>query len=302
MARTAYPIATQLQHSFTTPPKAYDIKFYSEYIDPVDDFNWDPEKIFFSFTFDEEELSNRSPAYEFLIEVENIDTGVIKNFVQLHDRSFYRFWQRQAEVYTESPIGDEIDLTEEAIVNARIIVTPINDFGDGEPSVFLLPFRDMVWTRSKDNRAEGTFSVLNNNWALVSDTPEDRVNRPKIIYLYLDVSESDVVSDRRLLSKPEWAYNSLTNYKTINLLTYRWLINDTQHRKLTKLGWTDSTTEEQEFITDLIQTMLPAYRDYMTNNNISADEPMMFKMAVENPRDNRDSVLIYLMKETRWQP
>ncbi len=302
MARVAYLKETQLKQSSTNPPKAFDIKYYSEYMDPSDDSHWESENIFFSFTFDEEESANRSPAYEFLIEIENLDTGVVKNFVQLYNEPFYRFWQRQAEMYTESPIGDEIDLTEEAVVNSRITVTPINDFGEGVKSIFLLPFKDLIWTRSKTNTADGTFSILNKNWSLYSPTPDDRKNRPKVMYIYLDVLESDIEKDRERLNEPEWAYDSLTNYKKINQLTYRWLVTDTQQKKLTITGWKDSTQEEQEFITDIVQTMLPAYRDYMTEYSIGMADPMMFKMGLENPSDNRDSIIIYLLKETRWRP
>ncbi len=302
MARDSYPPRYQIQQSFTRPPKAQDIRFYSEYDDPIDDFNWNPEKIFFSFTFFTKEEQERSPAYEYLIEIENLETGVVKNFVQLHDKPYYRFWQRQAEVYTESPVGDEIDLTEEAIVNSRITVTPVNDFGDGEKSIFLLPFKDMVWTRSKDNTAQETFAILNSNWNLFSEDPENRVNRPKIMYIYLDVPESDIELDRELLNTDPWFFDSLTDFKTINTRTFRWSVSDTSYRRLSKDGWKDADQEEQEFIIDLVQTMLPAYRDHVTTYGLTVSDPTMFKLAVENPRDSKDSVIIYLMKETRWRP
>ncbi len=302
MAREAKPNRTQIKQSFTNPPKAMDMRFYSEYEDPNDDFYWDPEKVLFGFTFYEDEDTDRSPAYEFLIEIENLDTGVVKNFVQLYNRPFYRFWQRQAELYTESPIGDEIDLTEEAIVNSRIVVTPTNDFGVGEKSTFILPFKDLVWTRSKDNVAHGTFSILNKNWNLFSEEPENRVNRPKTMYIYLDVSKENIVEDRIELNLPEWQFSSLTDYRTVNDRTYRWLVEDEGLSKLSQYGWHTGTEDEQTFIIDLIQTMLPSYRDFLTNNGLTLVTPHVFKMAVENPRDNRDTIIIYLMKGSRWRP
>ncbi len=301
MARNSYPPSVLIQQSFTPPPKAQDIKFYSGYMDPIDDFIWDPEFINFSFTFFEEDKV-LSEAYEFLIEIQNVDTGVIKSFVQLADKSYYEFWQRQAEVYTESPIGDEIDLTEEAIVNSRIIVTPINDFGDGAKSVFFLPFKDVVWTRAKDNHAQETFAVLNTNWSLFSKDPFNRRNRPKIMYIYLDVSEGLIERDREILSEPEWQYDSLTDSKTINDQTYRWSVKEDEYRLLTEDGWRDSTADEQTFIIDLVQTMLPAYRNYMSSRGLVVDKPHMFKMGVENPQDNKDSILIYLLKGITWRP
>ncbi len=301
--RKAYPPTPQVQQSVTAPPKAYDMKFYSEYVDPEDDFNWNPEKILFSFTFGEEDAEARSPAYEFLIEIENLDTGVVKSFVQLADVSVYRFWQRQAEVYTLSPDNpeDEIDLLEESIVNSRIIVTPINDFGDGLKSTFILPFRDLTWTRSKDNVAEGTFSVMNTNWHLFSEDPDNRINRPKTMYIYLDVDESDIELDRLKLNREEYSYDSLTDYKTINNATYRWSVSGLDYRKLSKDGWGDMNQEEKEFIVDLVQTMLPYYRNYITKEALLTDDDVVFKMAIENPDDNRDSIIIYLMKGTRWK-
>ncbi len=301
MSRESFPPEEHLKRSSTNPPKIYDMKYYSEYIDPNDDFNWNPEKVLFSFTFSQTDSMMRSPAYEFLIEIENLDTGVIKSFVQLADVYAYRFWQRQAEFYTESPESDEIDLLTESIVNSRIVVTPINDFGNGPTSTFVLPFRDLIWTRSKDNIAEGTFSVMNTNWDLFSVTPRLRLNRPKIMYIYLDVPEEDILADRILLGQPEWSFDSLSDSGQINSLTYRWSINNNTHKVLRTDGWFDQTQEEKTFLIDLIQTMLPAWRDYLTRKELAFSDGSIFKMGIENPYDNRDTILIYLMKGTRWQ-
>ncbi len=301
MARESFPPRSQRKRSFTTPPKAQDIKFYSEYVDPIDDFNWDPEKVLFGFTFYDQEQQDRSPAYQFLIEIENMDTGVIKNFVQLYNKPYYRFWQRQAETYTESPPEEEIDLAEEAIVNGKITVVPVNDFGPGETSVFFLPFRDLVWTRAKDNQAQQTFAVLKSNWHLYSETPEERNHRSKIMYIYLDVSENLIELDRTKLSQPEWYFDSLTDYKIINDRAYRWLVQGSEYKRLDRNGWHTSTQEEEQYITDLVQTMLPSYREHLIANELTPADPFVFKMAVENPQDNKDTIIIYLMKETRWQ-
>ncbi len=305
MSRKNYLPAVVNQRSYTNPPQAMDIKYYSVYVDPNDDFQWDPEFVNFSFTFfdtSDINVDDRSAPYEFQIEIENIDTGVIKNFVQLYNQPYYTFWQRQAEVYTESPIGDEIDLTEEAIVNSRVTVTPVNDFGIGEKSVFFLPFKDLVWTRSKDNKGMETFSVLDRNWSLFSEKPLERENRPKIVYIYLDVSEEDIQKDVVKLSLPKWQFTSLTDSKTINKRTFRWRVTDLGHRRLSRFGWRDSTEDETQFITDLIQTMLPAYRDYVTRKQIDTRDPHIFKIAIENPEDNKDTILIYLMKGAQWAP
>ncbi len=302
--RDSYPPQQQRKQATTLPPKIFDIKYYSEYTDPNDSWYQLVENILFSFTFDQKDQEgpeSKSPAYEFLIEIENLNTGVVKNFIQLFDAPYYRFWQRQAEVYTESPMGSEIDLATESVVNSRITVRPINDYGYGITSTFILPFKDLVWTRSKTNQEEGTFSILNSNWGLFSDTPEDRNNRPKIMYIYLDVPEEVIDIDRKRLSTPKWAFDSLTDSTEINNATYRWSVSGTDYRKLSNTGWRDMDSEEQQFIIDLIQTMLPEYRTYMTDYQLAADESMIFKMAVENPRDNRDTIIIYLMKGKPWE-
>ncbi len=303
MARKLYLPKTQRKRAFTLPPKIYDMKYYSEYSDDNSYF-WNVDPILFSFTFDIEDR-DLSPAYEYLIEIENLDTGVKKSFVQLQDAPFYRFWERQPEVYTESPLGgDEIELEKEAIVNSRVVITPVNEIGEGPQSVFFLPFKDLVWTRSKYDKGEYlTFSYLKKNWKFFSETPNIRANRPKIMYIYLDTPESDIVDDRVFLNHPQWAYDSLTNYKLINNATFRWLVpEEGQHRKLTKDGWRNSTQEEQVFITELVQTMLPHYRAHVATNDLEFRDPFVFKMAVENPTDAHDTIIIYLIKKTRWRP
>ncbi len=300
--RTSYPPRPNLSAATTTPPKVYDLKFYSEYMDPEDDFHWNQDKILFSFTFDEEESETKSPAYEFLISMTDLDTGVKKCFVQKADTDIYRFWQRQAEAYTESPLDETIDISASSIVNSKITVIPINDFGEGKESVFFLPFKDLVWTRAKSNSSEGTFNILKKYWHLYSEEPEKRLNRPKVLYIYLDTPPEDIEEDVIKLSSEEYSYETLSNYKNINQKTFRYSVSGDEFLYLTDSGWLEMTKERKEFVTDLIQTMLPAYRDFITGAELNMAEPNMFKMAVENPRDNRDTVIIYLIKGQRWRP
>ncbi len=262
--RKAFTTKKQVNVSNTNPPKIYDMKFYSEYVDPEDDKYWAAEKILYSFTFDSKD-NVRSQSEIFLVELEDLDTGERRSAIQLADKSYYRLWQRQDE---DSEDEETQVNTSNFIINSRVTITPINDFGEGEVSTFLLPFKDLVWTRAKDNTEE-TFSVLNDNWDLFSEDPDNRCNRSKIMYIYLDVPESDIELDRIKLSRPEQRFTCLpgSDYKTINKKTYRWSVTNDGFRKLTKLGWSDSTQDEQTFITNLVQSMLPAYRTFLTRND-----------------------------------
>ncbi len=295
MARAVYPPAHQLTKDWTSPPKIQDMKFYQEYEDTEDDRFWPPDKILYGFVFYEDDYEDRSLPDLFLLEMENLDTGEVQSSTQIYNESVYRLWQRQDEHK-----DDSVD-TSGLIVNSRVTVTPVNDFGEGETSSFILPFKDLIWTRSKDNHGEETFGVLSQNWKLFSEEPNERENRSKVMYIYLDVPESDIELDRVLLGTEEWSFDSITDYKTVNERAYRWSVSDAGYRKLDRNGWANSTPEEQTFIVDIIQSMLPTYRDYLNQYSIAMDEPHVFKMAIENPTDNRDTIIIYLMKEKQWE-
>jgi len=292
-----------MQQATTLPPKAYDIKFYAEYPDPYDAFYADPEKINFSFTFKRED-KDRSPAYEFLIEILNLETGIKKTFVQLAEEPIYKFWQRQAEVYTKILDEEErpVSIVEEAIVNSKITVVPVNDFGKGESSVFFMPFKDLFFTRSKSNEISRAFLVLNHYWHLFSEKPNERLNRPKIMYIYIGTPHNIIEHDKWLLSQPEWQFTSLTDSRYINDQTYRWSVQDDGYFKLNANGWwQENTVEEKEFIDELVDAMLPIYRNFLTEKQLNMSGPHVFKMAVENPTDNKDTIIVYLMRNSRWQ-
>ncbi len=290
MARKMYPRKPQRLVAWTNPPKVYDMKFYSEYVDVNDDTYWAPEKTLFSFTMSQPEVDITSPPSIFHIEILDLEKNTAESFVQEYDKPYYRFWQRQDEKDRQ---------TEEFIINSRVTITPINDFGEGNKSTFLLPLKDLFWTRSKEK--QDTFSVLNTNWALFSETPEDRLNRPKLMFIYLDVPDADIEADREMLSQPEWYFDSLSYSTEINNATFRWSITENGQRKLSVNGWEDSTHEEQTFIETLIQTTLPFYRSYLTEKGLEVNSSHVFKMAVENPRDNKDTIIIYLMKGQKWE-
>jgi hypothetical protein len=302
MARKVYPPTQLRKKSDTLPPKAWDIKFYAVEKDPHDDFVMDPEFINFSFTFKENESIARSPAYEFQIDILNLDTGVYKSFVQLANKYYYKFWQRQAEVYTLSPKGFEINLEEESIINSKITVTPINDFGMGEQSTFFLLFKNVAWMNKLTNRDNPVFSVVNKYWHLYSEEPNNRLNRPKTIYIYINTDHDDIDSDVLLLGSSAWEYTSLSDYQTINERTYRWSVQDDGFYKRDQYGWHLSTSEEKEYIENLVQASLPWYRKYLAANNIQMGLPHIFKMGINNPADEKDSIIIYLIKGMRWRP
>jgi hypothetical protein len=74
------------------------------------------------------------------------------------------------------------------------------------------------------------------------------------------------------------------------------------YEKLDRFGWHTMTEEEQQFIASLVDTLLPEYRNYAAVNQLSASDPFVLKLAIENPKDPKDTIMIYLIRKTRWQP
>jgi hypothetical protein len=303
MYRKYYTPEPLIQKHTTHPPKIYDFKFHWDHNTTYNDLPVPIEKILFSFTFDKDEVKSKSPAQNFLIDIIDLESNDLKHFVQIADTPIYRFWQRQAEfsILPEPRNAmTRVDPIENSSVNARIYTTPLNDFGRGETSTFLAPFKNLDFINSY-NPYSSTFEVLNHFWNLFSETPNKRENRPKILYIYMDIEKNLVELDRMLLSTPLYKFTSLTDYKYINDHTFRWLINDDGEFKLDINGWSNVTTVEKSFLDELIHSFLDRYYEFLNKNALTLDMPHVYKLAIENPQDSDDSIIIYLMKGSQWR-
>jgi len=318
MYRKIYVPTPYVQKSRTPPPAAYDFKFIPIDINKINDI-FGQDNIKFSFTFKKSETQSLYPAYEFLIDAVDLDyvnedgenkpSEYLKSFVQKAEKPIYIFWDRGAEsnklIYVQNPAMTRILPITNYGENMRIYVTPINDYGRGKTTTFLFPLKNLFFVLSGDTY-NNPYVILSHYWHLFSETPEDRKNRPKVMYMYLNVEKEIVENDRTLLSLPMYQFTSLTDYKYINDHTYRWLINQSGYFKLSFDGWTESTEEEQEFIYEFLQSLISLYHDNLENYNLSSEEQRItrqsvLKVGIENPRDPDDTIIIYFMEGTSWQ-
>jgi hypothetical protein len=63
----------------------------------------------------------------------------------------------------------------------------------------------------------------------------------------------------------------------------------------------DMTMEEIEFIRHLLNSFNDIYMQRLDDIGQSVYEPHQFKIAVQNPRDHNDSIIIYIMRSKRWE-
>ncbi len=284
----------------TIPAQIVDMKIYPLKINPFDITRETSENIMFEFTYSEHGLEQTLPTH-FLIELFDIDTQESKSSMISAVDGPYSLWTGFFEwwVNMEKELEDTVDNMD--LSNYRAKVTPINDAGVGPSSIFFIPFRDTLIENSSSGPCFYRNDTIVLNWSLFSETPDERKNRPKVMHIYLDVTEDEVLNDRDLLSQDEYHFTGVGNWRTTNELQYRWLLNDSGSRKLTGTGWVDCTQQEEEFIVQLLKDMQPTYMHELAVRGLAYGDPIVFKALVENPTDNKDSIQIYLMKETTWE-
>ena len=291
MPRPFIPVAD------TNPPQIIDLKFRlaTTYINDGWMYGFDTVEI--SFAFEADEMKNRSEPKMYHLDIEDLDTGARKGYIIMAADRPYMYWQRAAE--TEPGMEDSV---EGGIINGRVYITPINDFGQGPTSSFLMPMKDLLFIDRYSINRHSVSLVLASYWELFSLTPETKFNRPKSMHIYMDVSIDDVLLDKEELSKDEYAYNTIGNWNDINQQMYRWVINKGPMQKLNELDqFVDLTEKESEFIVKLLDSFNEIYRFYLNSNRIPQGNPHVFKLAVMNPRDHDDSIIIYFMKGKRWE-
>jgi len=189
---------------------------------------------------------------------------------------------------------------DEGQVNARVTITPLNDTGKGKRSTFLMPTKDMNYL-PQSQTLNNTVFVLANYWHLFSERPEEVLNRPKQMHIYLDVSDDDIKLDKELLAGDDYRFTAKGDYRIINDEMYRWSINKDSFKILSQEGFREMIPEEIIFIRHLINSFNDIFRRFITSRGIGQGTPVVFKLAAMNPKDHKDSIIIYLMKGKRWE-
>ena len=290
MPRPVIPKAT------TKPPKIIDLKFRdsTKYINDDEYFGFDTVEISFAFIQGEMDSSSAPKMYHF--NIVNLDTGESKGYIMRADDRPYLYWQKASTVEP-----DEISRVDNGIVNARVYITPINDFGNGPTSSFFMPMKGLDFISRWSLNTNPAHLILSKYWHLFSVNPTDKYNRPKVMHIYLDVSEEDIRIDKEKLFQERFAVNCIGDWQQVNQELYRWFIGDTNKKLDENDNFVELTEEENEFISLLIDSINDRYRAYLNHFNIKYGEPHRYKIAVMNPMDHEDSIIIYLMKGQRWE-
>lgn len=282
----------------TPPPKVVSLKFKPTPGNRNDDQDMNFDFLELGFGYSDVDKSQRSDASQFLVEIRDLDTGIKKSYIQKADEYPYIYWQRSQEAIT----SEFIEEPEGGKVNARVTITPVNDMAQGNRSTFIMPMKDLHYVTPENSSSNNTTAVLAKFWNLFSRTPDDVKNRPKQMHIYIDVSEEEIRLDKESLFTEEWRYNTIGDYQSVNQEMYRWIVQPTAFQKINASDeLVDMIPEEIIFIRYILNSFNDIYRRYVTGLHIGQSAPVVFKIAVQNPRDRDDNIIIYLMKGKRWE-
>ena len=298
MNNNTYVPTPLVKSADTLPAKIVDMKISAAAVDPIDMIGSNGENVKISLTYSEMGLEQTLPT-SFLLSLGDLDTGIWTNSVIDAKKGTYKFWteyvRKFSEILEDGRSPSDIDLG-----NYRVVLTPMNDLGKGPNSTFLVPLKDTVIDFTEGAKCIYKNDTLALNWHLFSETPEERKNRPKTMHIYLDVPKEDIESDKALLNEDEWKYTSVGDWQITNSKMFRWLLNE-EEWKLTEAGWTNLSTEESKFISDLLKDVRSEFMHQMALKGIMFGDPFIFKTLIENPTDKEDTILLYIMKGCRWQ-
>jgi len=286
----------------TLPPKIADLKFWVDPNTYKDFYALPVSPIQLRFVFGPSS-KERSAATEFHLNLENVDTGEVKHYVIYADEMPFRLWEKYEEAYTNYTNGSgEINVEEipNSIVNARVIITPMNAAGLGPNSVFFIPSKGLVKIDSWMQNKYPVTDLLRQHSHLLF--PEEKKLNPKVMYIYLNTPDYVIERDKEELFQSKWWRTTpFNNWEDINNATIRWQINDNNINKKLTSTWEEQTEEEIEFLNLLIKTLKPLYMEDLTQRKIDFSQPHIFKCGVPNPFDDKDTFVIYIMKEASWQ-
>lgn len=306
--KAPYGVPKSLVPVATTPPaKVVALKFHILPGNPNDTDDMGFDFIEFTFVSYDDETALRSPPSEYFIEVFNLETEITKAYVQYVGEPPYIYWQRARENFLDSYNSDtpederhfkEVD---EGVVNGRLCVTPYNEVGQGVSSKFIMPMKNLEFITTTSITTNPTNLILAKFWHLFSKTPDRVKNRPKQMHIYIDVPVEDVILDIEKLNEDEYQYSTIGSSRVTNSEMFRWVIEDDSMKKVTSDNIDDMSLEEIEFIRRIIDSFNDVYRQSINKQDLGQGDPHVFKVAVENPRDHKDSIIIYLMKGQRWE-
>ena len=293
----------------TKPPRITDLKMHVNPFIPFESVLVDRSPFNLKLVYDRKDFRRRTPPDGYYVEATDIDRCTTNNFYMhendkpfhLQDKSDLIYKLYKEELYNpDLPDEDQIP---NSIINARLTITPINGNGAGPTSSFILPVRGLVGIDHRDlNQYPVTF-FLNKYWNLFTPFPDDKYKQSKTMFIYLDVPEEVVESDKEKLLQPEWRVTTPhNNWKEISFNNYRWVINDqNQYTKLSADGWSFMTPDEIEFISTIIKVLSPLYKQELAIKKKDFNDPHVVKFLVPHPKDESDSIYIYIMKSSPWK-
>jgi hypothetical protein len=285
----------------TYPPKVVDLKFRAAPYIPTDGDAMTFDFIELFFVNAKIDSDSRSEADQYFIEIKDLDNNFFKAYVQNAFANPYILWQRSFEI--ASDYGEFVDAEiEGGIVNAKIRLTPVNTFGEGKKSIFFLPLKDLKYSPKYNQSSSPTTLIISKYWDLYSPDPYNIYERPKYIYIYVDIDPEIALLDKIAKNDDKWKYTTLGYWKNVNQKTYRWIL---YNKKYYKIDENDNilfmSDIEIEYITNLIRSFNESYYAYLNENSIKLQDVHQFKIATENPADHQDSIIIYLMKGLKWR-
>jgi hypothetical protein len=285
----------------TLPPKVVDLKFRPApgYYNDGDVMQFDFIEL--NFGYISADVDSRSEPKQFFIQIQNLDTGEVKGFIQDAADMPYLLWQRTLEKYSENEEYTDIEI-KNGVVNGKIKITPINDKGRGSSSVFFLPLNKLNYIGKMQHNTNPSSLVLSKFWHLYSLNPDNPINRPKTMYIYIDTDLETIISDKEKLFNDEWARTSPGDWKQTNQETFRWALYEGDFLRLDHLDTFQIMSEEEKsFLKYLIDSFNDIHMHYLNDNGIGQGAEYIFKIAVQNPMDHKDSIVIYIMRGKSWE-
>lgn len=290
----------------TLPPKVTDLK---PWVDPnaFKDFYILPSSpIRMKFVLNKGDAGARTPASEYHVKIENIDTNEVKHYVLDADDKPFKLWEKYEEAYTNYVNGTgeiDIDNIPNSIVNGRMTISPMNENGIGKSSVFILPMAGIVPVTTWMINDYPITSVFEDHWNEFLPEPENPQIKPRYLFIYLNTQAEVIEKDHEEYQNDEWFQTTpFRNWREINRKTPRWRVDDYEsYEKYDHNGWSTMTLNEIQFIDRVLGVISPLYREDLTDRHIDFSEPHIFKAMVPNPFDYEDSIYIYVMKGVSWQ-
>jgi len=282
----------------TLPPKITDLKIWVDINTFKDNYSLTDSPIRLRFVYNKTNYLNRTPPFKFFIEIQNIDTGETKNYIQLESDKPYKLWEK----YQESGDYKPIDSIDNSIVNAKLIITPINEHGVGPNSIFILPVKEIKIIDLLMTNDYPLNILFENNLHYVFPVDQPKI-KPRVMYIYFGNSKKSIEQDHKMSYDDKWFITTpFDNWIDIQKNTNRWLIDeDNSYLKYNENGWKYIDENEISFINNIISTVRPLYQEDLTERGLDFADNHIFKIMFPHPKDKWDNMYIYFIRGSRWQ-